>query len=104
MVALGAIHPAVPLMVFGISSLLASTLMISLPESKGCELPKSLIDGELIGLEGEERMRVASKYQKKENGGLKFCQRMDKEVNDNLKEFDLKKGKSHSIISLTSGI
>lgn len=99
MVTLGVIHPAVPLMVFGITSLLASTFMISLPESKGCELPKSLIDGELIGLRGEKRMKVASKYQQKETGGLEFCQKTDKEVKNNLKDFDLKERESFSIFS-----
>lgn len=104
MVALGAFHPAVPLMVFGITSLLASTFMISLPESKGCELPKSLIDGELIGLEGEERMKVASKYQKKENNGLKFFSKDGQGSEKILKEFDLKKGEFFPIETSTNGV
>ena len=104
-VALGAIHLAIPLVIFGIASLLASGIMIFLPESKGCELPKSLIDGELFGLEGEERSKLASRYQKSGNGGLNFGQWMEKETADiGMNEFDLKKVKSDSTISETSGV
>lgn len=104
-VALGAIHPAIPLVIFGIASLLSSAIMIFLPESKGCELPKSLIDGELFGLEGEERSELASRYQKSGNGSLNFSQWMEKETTDTgMNEFDLKKVKSGSIISETSGV
>lgn len=42
--------------------------MIFLPESNGCDLPISLIDGECFGLFGEKREKVASKYQKKKDG------------------------------------
>lgn len=42
--------------------------MIFLPESNGCDLPISLIDGECFGLFGEKREKVISKYQKNKNG------------------------------------
>lgn len=104
-VALGAIHPAIPLVIFGVASLVSSAIMIFLPESKGCELPKSLIDGELFGLEGEERSNLASRYQKSGNGGLNFGQWMDKEATDvGMNEFHSKKVKSDSITSETSGV
>lgn len=96
------IQPAVPLIIFGIVAVLSAVIMIFLPESKGCELPKSLIDGETIGLFGDEKEKVASRYQKPPaaNGSLNFKEWADKEgVGDiNLNDVELKK-RSVSVIA-----
>ena len=54
-----------PLVIFGIASACASAVMIFLPDTNCYQLPKSLSDGELIGLSFEERENYKLKHQNK---------------------------------------
>ena len=68
--------------------------MFLLPESKGCQLPKSLIDGETIGLFGQQKEQCAAKYprvQKCSLSGSKIKQFERENDNINFNEVELKK-------------
>ena len=59
---LDSIDESIPLVTFGVVSLVPAVIAFFLPETMGLDLPKTLLDSECIGLVSEEKAKVTTRY------------------------------------------
>merc|ERR1712128_138120 len=57
---LGHVLPAAPIVIFGLTSLVAGVLVLLLPETRNCNLPDTIMEGEAFS---------------RENGGFNWCKK-----------------------------